>query len=140
MPVSFEGICLGSFYSRNDLSRRWGYDGIEGLARGVVTPRDDNKIILFVTEEKQSDLEPYDDKLVGSTLHWEGPTDYFAEKRMVDANRTDDEIHLFYREKHHSSLSIRDRWKLLSYEVSSDHRAGSSSEYCLVSDSRALLG
>ena len=30
----------------------WGYASFHAIARGVVTPKDDNKIVLFVTEEK----------------------------------------------------------------------------------------
>ena len=74
-----------------------GYAGIEALQRGVVTPRGDNKIILFVTENKNPDAIQYRDRLVGDTLEWEGPNDHFAEDRMVGAPNSRDEIHVFYR-------------------------------------------
>lgn len=73
-----------------------GIGGFQPLARGVVTPRDDHHIILFVTADKHDCMEPYADPLLGSALEWDGPTDRFAERRMVDASQTDDEIHLFF--------------------------------------------
>src|SRR5437868_5992918 len=32
------------------VARLWGYAGVQALQRRVVTPRNDNKVILFVTE------------------------------------------------------------------------------------------
>jgi hypothetical protein len=104
MPVSFAEIQVGCSYSRHDLVSLWGYAGVPAISRGVVTPRDDNKIILFVTHEKQPDHEQYDDELSGNTLRWEGPTDHFAEDRMLAATESGDEIHLFYRDRHHSDF------------------------------------
>jgi hypothetical protein len=104
MPVIFDQIAVGSSYSRNTLAHLWGYADFHALARGVVTPRNDNKIILFVTHEKQSGHEQYDDELSDKTLHWEGPTDHFAEQRMLDAVDSGDEIHLFYRIRHHEDF------------------------------------
>ena len=81
VPVSFADIKVGSAYSRGDLVRLWGYAGVEAISRGVVTPRDDNKIVLFVTLDKDADAEQYEDELVGSVLLWEGPNDHYAEDR-----------------------------------------------------------
>jgi hypothetical protein len=53
MPISFAKITKGATYSRQVLAELWGYSNFHAIARGVVTPRDDNKIVLFVTEEKQ---------------------------------------------------------------------------------------
>jgi hypothetical protein len=105
MPVSFDSIRPGLTYSRPRLADLWGYTGFQALARGVVTPRDDNKIILFVTEEKQSFQEQYDDRLTGTTLQWEGPTDHFAEDRMINAAENGDEIHVLHRARHHSDFT-----------------------------------
>ncbi len=116
MPVSFAHIVVGREYSRNELAELWGYNGTQGLSRGVVTPRDDNKIILFVTHEKQSSLPQYEDKLVDGLLHWEGPTDHFAEDRMLLAGSTADEIHLFYRERHHTDFVYEGRLEVVSVE------------------------
>ncbi|WP_213361455.1 DUF3427 domain-containing protein [Brachymonas denitrificans] len=102
--VSFARIVPNQHYSRKELASLWGYRSYQAIARGVVTPKGDNKIILFVTQDKQSSSEQYRDYLVGAVLHWEGPNDHFAEERMQCAQRQGDEIHLFYREKHHSDF------------------------------------
>lgn len=104
MAVSFEGIAIGNTYSRRDLAQAWGYGGVEALSRGVVTPRDDNKIILFVTQHKRPDDAQYDDELVSDVLLWEGPNDHFAEDRLVRHNDTRDEVHLFFRAEHRSDF------------------------------------
>lgn len=53
MPVSLDTIKIGEVYSRNFLAKIWGYAAYQVLARGVVTPKKDLKIILFVTSDKQ---------------------------------------------------------------------------------------
>ncbi len=120
MPVSFSQITIGESYSRNELAKLWGYASMHAIARGVVTPRDDNKIILFVTREKQTSAEQYDDKLTGGELRWEGPNDHFAEDRMLDTMQTGDEIHLFYRERHHTDFVYHGRLEVISCERHTD--------------------
>jgi hypothetical protein len=105
MPVSFAQIEVGSSYSRNELAAMWGYADYQALARGVVTPRDENKVILFVTEEKQASAEQYHDRLDGDKLDWEGPNDHFAEERILAASRAGHEIHVFHRERHHTNFT-----------------------------------
>jgi putative restriction endonuclease len=53
MLVSFDSIKIGEVYSRIFLAKIWGYSAYQALARGVVTPKRDSKIILFVTADKQ---------------------------------------------------------------------------------------
>lgn len=120
MPISFEKIAIGATYSRQTLADLWGYASFHAIARGVVTPRGDNKIILFVTEEKQSSAEQYVDRLSGNILEWEGPTDHFAEDRVLNADRVGEEIHLFHRERHHSDFIYCGRLKVLSYILNTD--------------------
>lgn len=102
--VNFLNIERGKKYSRLKLAKLWGYKSYEAIARGVVTPRGDNKIILFVTENKQPSAEPYKDRLSGSTLTWEGPKNHFGEARIIAADESHDEIHLFYRFRHHDDF------------------------------------
>ena len=120
MPVSFSNIKKGSTYSRQALAELWGYASFHAIARGVVTPRDDNKIILFVTEEKQSSAEQYADQLSEGALEWEGPTDHFAEKRMLNAEADGDEIHLFHRQRHHSDFTYFGRLIVVSHVLHGD--------------------
>ena len=116
----FEKISRGTTYSRQELAKLWGYAGTQAIARGVVTPRGTNKIILFVTQEKQSSYVPYQDRLTGTSLHWEGPTDHFAEQRLVNAGTNGDTIHLFYRERHHSDFIYVGELALVSYTLHTD--------------------
>lgn len=120
MSISFAKITKSTMYSRRTLAELWGYTSFNAIARGVVTPRDDNKIILFVTEQKQSSAAQYADRLSGNVLEWEGPNDHFAEDRMIKAEANGDEIHLFYRARHHSDFTYCGRLKVLSYTLHAD--------------------
>lgn len=82
--------------------------------------RDDNKIVLFVTEEKQASAEQYADRLSGNTLDWDGPTDHFAEDRMLNSASSSDEIHLFHRERHHTDFTYCGRLSVSSHVHSTD--------------------
>lgn len=104
MPVSFDIIKIGEVYSRNFLAKTWGYAAYQALARGVVTPKGDSKIILFVTADKQEWIQQYTDKLQGDVLIWEGPNDHFAEDRLLRAKDFGEEIHLFFRDRHHTDF------------------------------------
>ena len=120
MSISFAKITKSAMYSRKTLAELWGYTSFHAIARGVVTPRDDNKIILFVTEQKQSSAAQYTDRLSGNILEWEGPNDHFAEDRMIQAEVNGEEIHLFHRDRHHSDFVYLGRLKVLSYTLHSD--------------------
>jgi hypothetical protein len=117
MPISFENIKKGAAYTRKELAELWGYSSFHAIARGIVTPRNDNKIVLFVTKEKQPTFEQYFDRIIGNTLEWEGPTDHFAEERVLKADEGDDEIHLFYRERHHSNFIYQGCLKVIKYSL-----------------------
>lgn len=104
MPVTFSKIKIGHSYSRNTLATLWGYSSFHAIAKGVVTPKANDKIILFITENKQNSAEQYVDRLHGDLLDWEGPNDHFAEERMLKAAGSGEEIHLFHRNRHHSDF------------------------------------
>jgi hypothetical protein len=116
MLVSFSKIRKGSTYSRNELARLWECSTFHAIARGVVTPKHDNKIVLFVTEKKQESAEQYKDRLSGRTLQWEGPRDHFAEERMIHADSSGDEIHLFHRARHHEDFIYCGRLRVNAYK------------------------
>ena len=113
MPISLKNIKVGSTYSRNTLAELWGYKSFHAIARGIVTPQLDNKIIVFITEEKQSSSRQYVDRLVGNILDTEGPDDHFAEDRIASAAQTGDEIHLFHRVRHHTDFTYCGPMKLV---------------------------
>lgn len=105
MPVSFDLIKIGEVYSRNFLAKTWGYAAYQALARGVVTPKGDSKIILFVTADKQEWIQQYTYKRQGDILNWEGPNDHIAEEGMLKARDSGEEIHLFFRVGHHTDFT-----------------------------------
>lgn len=102
MRLSFDRIKKGVLYSREELAKLWGYRGYQALARGLMTPQGDNKVILFITEGDRQQQTPqrYSNHFDGHTLQIEGPEDHFAEDRVLKASVSGDEIHLFHREKH----------------------------------------
>jgi hypothetical protein len=125
MPnVTFDPIHLHGEYSRHDLAEIWGYNGVQGLSRGVVTASGTKLIILFVTRDKQESYEPYENRLEQDRLRWEGPTDHFAESRMLAAEDTGDEIHLFYRERHHSNFTYQGRLQVEHVDRYADRPSG----------------
>lgn len=105
MPcVTFDKIESQKRYSRRSLAALWGYAGYEAIARGVVTPANDCRIILFVTGSKRDQDTQYVDAIADGMLHWDGPNDHFGEQRILKAATTGDEIHLFFREIHRADF------------------------------------
>lgn len=104
-------------YSRPELARIWGYRSFEALSRGVVTPRGSPYIILFITRDKQPFLHQYQDVLVGSTLMIEGERNHASDRRLVAAQARGDEVHLFYRERHHTDFIYKGPVHLVSHEI-----------------------
>ena len=102
MNVSFENLKIGHEYDRNILAEIWGYKGHQAISRGVITPAGTNKIILFVTKEKQSSSTQYVDYIKDNNLFWEGENKHGSDIRIKNSSNNDDEIHLFYREIHHT--------------------------------------
>lgn len=121
MPaVNFEGLTIGAEYERPQLAAYWGYRSHHAISRGVITPADTRYIMLFVTEEKQESLTQYRDFVEGDVLHWEGEERHGSDDRIVDARRNGDEIHLFYRERHHSPFVYLGPITLIDYERRAD--------------------
>ena len=121
MPaVSFSELQVGNLYNRNQLAAMWGYEGVAALQRGVVTPKRHSCIVLFVTREKQIGYQEYKNELRGAFLFWEGPTDHYAEDRIISSGRTSDVIHLFFRDRHHSDFEYLGEVTLESFEKRTD--------------------
>jgi hypothetical protein len=117
--VTFDRIALGEQYDRPELATLWGYQDWHAIGRGVITPADQNVVMLFVTEEKQEALTQYRDHFEGDHLHWEGETNHGNDSRIVDAKSAGDEIHLFYRDRHHSPFTYYGPILLLSHNPKS---------------------
>lgn len=115
MPVSFDDIMIGREYDRPELAKKWGYQSYQAIAKGVVTPRDTPYIILFITKEKESYLPQYQDDFADGVLEIEGETSHMADNRILNADLNNDEIHLFFRERHHSPFVYQGQVYLTDY-------------------------
>ena len=114
--ISFNNVKLGEQYDRPTLAKLWGYASFEALSRGVVTPKGTPYIILFITKEKQESFTPYADHLDDDILEIEGPKDHGPDDRIINAGTVGDEIHLFYRERHHSPFTYYGQIRLIDKE------------------------
>lgn len=120
MPVSFDDIIIGREYDRPELAKKWGYQSYQAIAKGVVTPRNTPFIILFITKEKQSFLPQYQDAFADGVLEIEGETSHMADNRIVNAKSNDEQIHLFYRERHHSPFVYQGQVYLTNFSLLTD--------------------
>lgn len=117
MPVSFNSLQFGQSYDRPFLSKLWGYQSFHAISKGVITPANTKYIVLFVTKDKQQTLTQYNDYIDGNMLFWEGEEKHSSDKRVVEANKNQDEIHLFYRETHHSPFVYFGRVSLTDFQL-----------------------
>jgi len=117
MQISFKALEFGQAYDRPYLAKLWGYEKFNALSKGVVTPARMKYIILFVTKEKQKTLTQYNDYIDGNMLFWEGEEKHISDKRVVEANKNQDEIHLFYRDIHHSPFVYFGRISLTDFQL-----------------------
>jgi len=97
-------LILKQAYTRPQLAKLWGLDGIQGINRGVYTPANQRVIFLFVTRIKQSCFTQFNDYLEDDLLFWEGENGHGSDERIAIASSKGEEIHLFYRERHHSDF------------------------------------
>lgn len=75
---------------------------------------------MFVTYDKPDYIEQYKDELKDGILYWEGPTDHFAEDRMINAQQFGEEIHVFYRERHHSDFIYEGKFIIVDHSVNAN--------------------
>lgn len=116
MPVSFDGFCVGFAYDRPTLARLWGYKSWAAIGKGVVTPAGQNVIVLFITRDKQETLSQYQDAFDGEVLHMEGEDSHGSDQRLINAHANGDEVHLFFRERHHAPFTYQGKVVLETYE------------------------
>jgi putative restriction endonuclease len=120
MPVNFKSLEFGQSYERPFLAKLWGYQSFHAISKGVVTPASTKYIIFFVTKDKQLALTQYNDYIDGNMLFWEGEEKHSSDKRVVEANKNQDEVHLFYRETHHSPFVYFGRISLTDFQLRED--------------------
>ena len=105
--LDFSNIEIGKKYKRPWLAQEWHFRGYEAISRGVFCPRGGGQIILFVTRIKQDSFEQYNDYISGEYLFWEGEKGHGNDKRIADSTVSGEEVHLFYREIHHSAFEYK---------------------------------
>jgi predicted restriction endonuclease len=120
MPVSFTSLKFGEAYERPFLAKLWGYQSFNAISKGVVTPSGTNYIIFFVTKEKQESLTQYNDYIDGDILFWEGEEKHSSDRRVAEARSNGDEIHLFYREIHHTPFVYFGKITLTDFQSNND--------------------
>jgi hypothetical protein len=120
MPVIFDVIQIGTQYDRPFLAKVWGYESFHALAKGAVTPRATPYVILFITRDKQEFQTQYEDRLENGVLEIEGETNHKADSRIINAQEEGDQIHLFYRDRHHMPFTYYGEIHLIRYEKHSD--------------------
>ncbi|MFM5055327.1 HNH endonuclease [Aeromonas veronii] len=134
MHISFEALTIGAEYERPQLAVLWGYKSHHAISRGVITPAGTQVVILFVTKEKQESFTQYRDYLEADILHWEGEKLHGSDDRIVNSEKNGDEVHLFFRERHHSSFVYFGRIHLLHHELRTDRPSHFSFRVVSVSD------
>src|SRR4051812_41539998 len=92
LPVDMTSLTIGAKYTRPELADRWGYESHNAIGKGVVTPRGEKLIILFVTRIKQEALTQYNDYLRGDLLFWEGQEKHGTDDRVIDAEKAGEQI------------------------------------------------
>ena len=120
MQISFSHLEFGQSYERPFLAKLWGYQSFHAISKGVVTPINTKYIIFFVTKAKQQTSTQYNDYIDGNMLFWEGEEKHSSDKRIVEANKNQDEIHLFYRDTHHSPFIYFGRVSLTDFQLRAD--------------------
>ena len=105
--LDFSNIQIGKKYDRPWLANGWGFRGYEAISRGVFCPRGGGQIVLFVTRIKQESLEQYNDFISGEYLFWEGEKGHGNDQRIANSTQSGEEVHLFYREIHHSAFEYK---------------------------------
>ena len=116
----FADLTVGEEYTRPDLAEIWGYQSHHAIGRGIITPASQELIILFVTIEKQDHQTQYDDKLVGHHLFMEGEKEHQNDQRLVRAETNGEQIHLFFRDRHHQPFIYKGRVRLEKFELKED--------------------
>jgi putative restriction endonuclease len=112
--LSFDTFIFDHSYSRPYLAKLWGYKSHHAISRGVVMPSGLNVIVLFVTKEKQKSLTQYEDHIEADMLFWEGEKGHGSDRRIIAMQ---DEIHVFYRDKHHSDFLYKGKAQLNSFKL-----------------------
>lgn len=120
MPLDFSKIVAGYQYSRAKLVGFWGYKNYHAIRRGVVTPRNENTALLFITAKKRESSTQYEDSFEGNILRIDGEQKHVNDKRIVKVGSSGGTIHLFYRLTSREEFTYYGPIKLLKFALHSD--------------------
>jgi hypothetical protein len=115
--LDYSSLVVGHEYDRPYLARLWGYESYNAIAKGVITPKGERSIILFITKEKQEHLTQYDDHIEQDVLFWEGEKKHGSDHRISERRDT---VHVFFRDRHHSPFTYQGRAVLLGHRLRGD--------------------
>lgn len=87
----------GDVYTRVQLRELFSIGRDSTLNNGIFQPRDYDSIWLFVTENKTIDRTPYEDKLDGHTLYWDGQQQGRTDEKIIEHAGRGLELLVFYR-------------------------------------------
>ncbi|MDU1032745.1 hypothetical protein [Clostridium sp.] len=120
--IEVSSLQVGGFYNRPELAKKWGYSGYQAISKGIVTPRNENKIILFITKYNQKCLENYNNNFdnVKNILYMDGEKNHLSDNRLKNSGKKRDEIYLFYREIHHLPFQYKGKVYLIRYQIFQD--------------------
>lgn len=93
IKIDCSSLIIGKEYTRQHLAKLWGYNGTQGLEKGIIPVANSNTIILFITKDKDKYSTQYTDILSESTLSIEGQERHGTDKHVIDA----DTVYIFYR-------------------------------------------
>ena len=119
--LDLSGLQLGRKYGRPWLAAKWGFAGPEAIIQGcVLSEGRKTKILLFVTRIKQKSLEQFNDYISGEICFGRVKNSTENDQRIVRAGQTAEDIHLFYREIHHSDFEYKGLVELIDHKLLSD--------------------
>ena len=87
---------IGETYTIEQIADNLGIDR-HGLTTGVFKPAKKNFVLLLVTEKKQPNVTPYNDKLIGNILEWDGQKAGRTDHLIINNTNDDPELILMYR-------------------------------------------
>jgi putative restriction endonuclease len=93
-----EKLKVGEIYTRKSLAKSFHITDAT-LNTGVFKPKNFSSVWLFVTRKKAANQPKYIDSLTGDTLHWQGQASGKSDLMIIEHNRRDLELLLFYREE-----------------------------------------
>ena len=91
--IDVSTLKVGMTYDRKYLAQLWGYNGVQGLSRGIVTAKG-SVVVLFITQQKTKWDVQYEDQLHDGILMMDGQAKHMTDKAVMDPQA---KIYSFYR-------------------------------------------